>query len=151
MRKRLIVAIIGVAFTCGACGGGSSSSGGPTGPPAALVSSSDLTGTCAFTLMATTTPGALIPDASSTVLAGVWTFDGKGGVSGEAAANGPGNNGEFASLTGSYTMTQYGTGSIMVTQAGQSYNLDFAINDSFDELSVTGVSGSRTVVGGCNL
>jgi len=145
--------IIGLAFLCAACGGGSSgsSSGGGSGFGEVPINDSNLVGNCAFSLLSTATPGALMPDSSSTVLAGVWVFDGKGNVSGSAAANGPSSNGQFTSLTGTYNMTQYGTGSIAVTQAGQSYNLSFTANEFLDELSVIGVSGSNAVIGECSL
>ena len=151
--NKYLSVIIGLALLCAACGGGSSGSSSGAGGSLGEVpiNDSNLAGNCAFSLLSTATPGALMPDSSSTVLAGVWVFDGKGNVSGSAAANGPSSDGQFATLTGTYNMTPYGTGTIAVTQAGQSYNLSFTVNEFLDELSVIGVSGSNAVIGGCNL
>jgi len=151
VNKKLLLAIIGVALIFAGCGGGGSSGNSGGAASEVPINDSNLTGTCAFSLMATATPGSLIPDSASTVLAGVWIFDGKGNISGEAAANGPSSNGSFSELNGTYTLTRYGTGTIAVTQGGQPYTLNFTINEFLDELSVIGVSGSKAVIGDCDL
>ena len=151
VKKYLLLVTLSVALAAAGCGGGSSGgSGAATAAKADPISDRNLAGTCAFGLTETAN-GKLLPDQASTVIVGIWNFDGKGKITGQAAANGPSSNGSFASVTGSYNLANTGTGTMTITEGARTYDLTFTVNEFLDVLEIIGTSGSDAVIGECSI
>jgi hypothetical protein len=85
-------------------------------------SASDLSGNCAFRLIANT--------GQTAVLVGTIGFDGSGNVSGSVLQNATGGMGgsTFAQFTGTYTANSDGTGTISFSSGGTTYDIAYAAN-----------------------